>query len=254
MHINTRALANTDGLFDNFNIEFKDGEWQKTENKIRYVDYVKDNFYINLPLNKDNEIVGLNGYIKFDPASEDFEKILNYKAKEKKAPGEKKGKFPVKTNKTKKSATTPKKAKEKEVVVKPAKGKTKTTTEEKAPEAVITDPKVIKSILNNAIARIEEAAMEYSVTVYVDKVNNFEEALSDLENAIQISTGDKREELQNLYNEYKDYSDEIQGEKPKPVSTVEVINKVIKETPSSKKATKAEIEKEVLPLIMKLID
>jgi len=74
--------------------------------------------------------------------------------------------------------------------------------------------------------------MEYSVTVYVDKVNNFEEALSDLENAIQISTGDKREELQNLYNEYKDYSDEIQGEKPKPVSTVEVINKVISETPS----------------------
>jgi hypothetical protein len=221
LHINTRALANTDGLFDNFNIEFKDGEWQKTENKVRYVDYVKDNFYINLPLNKDNEIVGLNGYIKFDPASEDFEQILNYKAKEKRTPGKKKSAPAVKTNKTKKSATTPKKE------AKPTKEKAEKKTKEAGPEAIVTDPKIIKSILDNAIARVEEAAIEYSVTVYVDKVNKFEEALADLENAIQISTGDKREELQNLYNEYKEYSDEIQGEKPKPVSTVEVINKII---------------------------
>ena len=232
LHINTRALANTDGLFDNFNIEFKDGEWQKTEKKIRYVDYVKDNFFINLPLNKDNEIVGLNGYIKFDPASSDFEQILNYKPKDKKAPYQKKGKPAVKTNKTKKSATTPKKATKKEAVAKPAKEKTTKASKEEAPAEIITDPKVIKSILNNAIARVEEAAVEYSVTVYIDKVNNFEEALSDLEAAVQASTGEKREELQNLYNDYKDYLEELQGEKPKPVSTVEVINNIINNTPA----------------------
>ena len=232
LHINTRALANTDGLFDNFNIEFKDGEWQKTENKIRYVDYVKDNFYINLPLNKDNEIVGLNGYIKFDPVSEDFEKILNYKSKDKKAPYQKKGKPVVKTNKTKTSATTPKKAAKKEAAAKPTKEKGTKATKEEAPAEIITDPKVIKSILNNAIARVEEAAIEYSVTVYIDKVNNFEEALSDLEAAIQTSTGEKREELQNIYNDYKDYLEELQGEKPNPISTVEVINKIITNTPA----------------------
>lgn len=229
LHINTRALANTDGLFDNFNIEFKDGEWQKTENKIRYVDYVKENFFINLPLNKNNEIVGLNGYIKFDPASSDFEKILNYKAKDKATPYQKKGKPAVKTNKTKKSATTPKKE------AKPAKKETKKATKGEAPSEIITDPKVIKSILNNAIARVEEAAIEYSVTVYIDKVNNFEEALSDLEAAIQASTGEKREELQNIYDDYKDYLEELQGEKPNPVSTVEVINKIITNTPATTK-------------------
>ena len=115
LHIKSSVLGDISGLFDNFNISEKNGEWIKEKNEVNYVDFIKDNFYINLPLNKDNQIVGLNGHIKFSPSSEDFEKILNY---EKKA-------APVKTNKGKKSATTKPTAKKKA----PTKKEAKTVTD-----------------------------------------------------------------------------------------------------------------------------
>jgi len=108
LHINAKALGNIDGVFDNFNISLKNGEWVKESNEINYVDYIKDNFFINLPLNKDNEIVGLNGYIKFDPNATEFEKILNYEKQAATAKAK-----PVKSNKGKKSATTKPAAKKK---------------------------------------------------------------------------------------------------------------------------------------------
>jgi hypothetical protein len=136
LHIKSNVLGNISGLFDNFSINEKDGEWVKTQNEVNYVDYIKDNFYINIPLNKDNQIVGLNGHIKFDPSSETFEKILNYEKK--------KAATPAKTNKGKKSATT-----------KPAdKKKAAKTTEETPVEKVEEAPKpsaieVINEIIKN---------------------------------------------------------------------------------------------------------
>mgnify|MGYP003343884301 CR=1 FL=1 len=56
LHIKSDVLGDINGLFDNFNINEKDGEWIKTKNEVNYVDYIKDNFFINIPLNKDNQI------------------------------------------------------------------------------------------------------------------------------------------------------------------------------------------------------
>ena len=120
LHIKSSVLGDISGLFDNFNINERNGEWVKEKNEVNYTDYIKDNFYINLPLNKDNQIVGLNGHIKFAPSSEDFEKILNYE----------KTTAPVKTNKGKKSATTKPTTKKKTT----KKATEATTTEEITPE------------------------------------------------------------------------------------------------------------------------
>jgi len=141
LHIKSSVLGDISGLFDNFNISEKNGEWIKEKNEVNYVDFIKDNFYINLPLNKDNQIVGLNGHIKFAPSSEDFEKILNY---EKKA-------APVKTNKGKKSATTKPTAKKKTTK------KTAETTEKVTEEvpATTTDPR-IADIEKNKKADLEQ--------------------------------------------------------------------------------------------------
>ena len=98
LHIKSSVLGDISGLFDNFNINLRNGEWIKEANEVNYTDYIKDNFFINLPLNANNEIVGLNGHINFAPNDEEFSKILSYEKKEKTKP--------VKTNKGKKSATT----------------------------------------------------------------------------------------------------------------------------------------------------
>ena len=126
LHINAKALGNIDGVFDNFSISLKNGEWVKEKNEINYVDYIKDNFFINLPLNKDNEIVGLNGYIKFDPNPEEFEKILNYEKQATVAKAK-----PVKSNKGKKSATTKPAAKKKTSAEVKEEGKPAIETENK---------------------------------------------------------------------------------------------------------------------------
>ena len=100
LHIDKDVLKKTDRMFNNFGLEKIGDKLYLKNNEIDYRQFIKDNFFINFPLNSKNQLVGLNGYFKFNPSSKDFEKIINYDAKKK--------------TESKKKAKEEKKAKEKE--------------------------------------------------------------------------------------------------------------------------------------------
>ena len=83
LHVDKDILKKTDRMFNNFGLEKIGDKLYLKNNEIDYREFIKDNFFINFPLNSKNQLVGLNGYFKFNPSSQDFEKIINYDAKKK---------------------------------------------------------------------------------------------------------------------------------------------------------------------------
>lgn len=79
LNIDKKSLATPTKEFNDFKLVEEDGKVILENNMVFYPDFIKENFYINFPLNKNNELVGLNGYIKFNPTPETLTKILNYK-------------------------------------------------------------------------------------------------------------------------------------------------------------------------------
>jgi hypothetical protein len=90
LNIDKKTLSDPERQFNDFKIVEEGDKLMLQDNIVDYADFIKNNFYINFPLNKNKELVGLNGYIKFAPSAETLSKMLSYKKEDPKEKAAKK--------------------------------------------------------------------------------------------------------------------------------------------------------------------
>lgn len=181
LHVDKDILKKVDRAFNNFTFEKVGDKLYLKNNIVDYRTFIKDNFFINFPLNAKNQLVGINGHFKFNPSSKDFEKILNYDVKKKTAAKKK-----DKAEKKEKAAEEPKA----QVIAKP------------------TSKNVVKSILANQRFRglsrnqrqARQFAAEYGISFDLTQLTpaEIEQKLADAKTWFDNSPFSKAFEFEDL--------------------------------------------------------